>query len=386
MGSIRFLLFFFLPNALFAQSNTLTGIQFIHENWRTALDSAKKKDKLIFLDAYTAWCAPCKAMNRDVFTKQNVSNFYNQQFINVKMDMEKGDGVALAMAYQVKAYPTFLFINADGKAVHRAVGYQEVDAFLKLGQAALNREVRLGAWHERFTNGDRTPVFLKDYIQKLTEALDPKRLQITEIYLNTQRDWRTHSHLDLIYRMVETTETPLYRFLVQNKDTFQFIFGKSDVDIKIQNILSETLHNEKKMPSLPIADSLIALTYPKRAKQMFANYQMIYYRMKGDRPNYATAAVNYFKQFDDSAEELNETAQTFYEVIEDPKMLYKATKWAKKALDKEKKQMYFLTLAQLYVKTGDKKCAQKVLNQAIEHSKNTGERHDEAAELLKTIQ
>jgi hypothetical protein len=37
------------------------------------------------------------------------------------------------------------------------------------------------------------------------------------------------------------------------------------------------------------------------------------------------------------------------------------------------------------VKIGDTKCAQKVLNQAIEHSKNTGERHDEAAELLKTI-
>jgi thioredoxin-related protein len=386
MSCIRILLFFFLHNALFAQLNTPTSIQFIHENWRAALDSAKKKDKLIFLDAYTSWCAPCKAMSRDVFTKQNVSNFYNQQFINVKMDMEKGDGIALATAYQVKAYPTFLFINAEGKAVHRAVGYQEVDAFLKLGKAALNREVRLGTWHERFAAGDRTPAFLKDYIQKLTDALDPKRLKITEIYLNTQKDWRTHSHLDLIYRMVETTETPLYRFLVENKDTFQFIFGKTDVDIKIQNILSEALHHEKKLPLLSTADSLITLTYPKRAKRMIANYHMTYYRMKGDRPNYATAAVHYFKQFDDSAEELNETAQTFYEVVEEPKMLHKAIKWAKKALDKEKKQMYFLTLAQLYVKTGDKKCAQKVLNQAIEYSKNTGERHDEAAELLKMIQ
>ncbi len=386
MNYIRFILFFFLPNTLFAQLNTTTGIQFLHENWHAALDSAKKYDKLIFLDAYTSWCAPCKAMNRDVFTKQNVSSFYNSQFINVKMDMEKGDGIALTTAYQVKAYPTFLFINAEGKVVHRAVGYQEVDAFLKLGKTALNREVRLGAWHERFAAGDRTPAFLKAYIQKLTEVLDPKRLQITEIYLNTQQDWLTHSHLDLIYRMVETTETPLYRFLVQNKDTFQFIFGKSDVDIKIQNILSQTLHNEKKLPLLSTADSLIALTYPKRAKRMFANYQMTYYRMKGDRPNYAMAAVNYFKQFDDSAEELNETAQTFYEVVEEPKMLNKAVKWAKKALDKEKKQMHFLTLAQLYVKTGDKKCAQKVLNQAIEHSKNTGERHDEAAALLKTIQ
>jgi thiol-disulfide isomerase/thioredoxin len=386
MSSIRLLLFVLLPNLLFAQPNPTTGIQFIHENWQAALDSAKKQEKLIFLDAYTAWCAPCKAMSKDVFTKPTVSRFYNQQFINLKMDMEKGDGLALTNAYQVKAYPTFLFINAAGKVVHRAVGYQEVDAFLKLGKMALNQETRLGTWHERFAAGDRDPIFLKNYIQKLTDALDPKRMQVVETYLNTQKDWRTHSHLDLIYRMVETTETPLYRFLVENKDTFQFIFGKTDVEIKIQNILADALYQEKKLPLLSKADSLIRLTYPKRAKRMFANYQMSYYRMKGDRANYATAAVHYFKQFDDNVEELNETAQTFYEVVEDKKMLEKAIKWAKKALNKEKKQMHFLTLAQLYVKTGDKKCAQKVLNQAIEHSKNSGERHDEAADLLKMIQ
>ncbi|MEN9611509.1 MAG: hypothetical protein RLZZ628_2323 [Bacteroidota bacterium] len=386
MSYIRFLLFFVLPNLLFAQSNPTTGIQFIHENWQAALDSAKKQEKLIFLDAYTTWCAPCKAMSKAVFTKPNISNFYNQQFVNLKMDMEKGDGLALTNAYQVKAYPTFLFINAAGKVVHRAVGYQEVDAFLNLGKTALNQETRLAAWHERFAAGDRDPIFLKNYIQKLTDALDPKRMQVVETYLNTQKDWRTHSHLDLIYRMVETTETPLYRFLVENKDTFQFIFGKTDVDIKIQNILADALHQEKKLPLLSKADSLIRLTYPKRAKRMFANYQMSYYRMKGDRPNYALSAMNYFKQFDDNVEELNEAAQTFYEVVEDKKMLEKAIKWAKKALNKEKKQMHFLTLAQLYVKTGDKKCAQKILNQAIEHSKNSGERHDEAADLLKTVQ
>jgi thiol-disulfide isomerase/thioredoxin len=386
MSYIRLLLFCFLPKVLFAQSNPTKGIQFIHENWQTALDSAKKYEKLIFLDAYTTWCAPCKAMNRDVFTHPKISRFYNEQFINVKMDMEKGDGLALAQAYQIKAYPTFLFINATGKAVHRAVGFQEIDVFLQLGKAALNQEDRLDAWNNRFATGNRDALFLRNYIQKLSDAQDPKCIKIVETYLNTQTDWRSQAHLGLIYRMVETTDTPLYRFLVENKDTFQNIFGKYDIEIKIQNLLTDKLHNEKALPPLPIADSLIALTYPKKAKRMIPNYQMTYYRLKGDRTNYANAAVQYFKQFEDSAEELNETAQTFYEVVDDPKMLKKAVKWAKRALQKEKKQLYFLTLAQLYVKMGEERCAQKVLNNAIEHGKESGERHDEASELLKTIQ
>ena len=41
------------------------------------------------------------------------------------MDMEKGEGVELAKKYNVKAYPTYLFINGDGEVVHRVLGYVE---------------------------------------------------------------------------------------------------------------------------------------------------------------------------------------------------------------------------------------------------------------------
>jgi thioredoxin-related protein len=378
--------YWFLPTLLLAQTSTApTNIQFVQQNWKIALDSAKKQQKIIFLDAYTTWCAPCKAMNRTIFTDKTVAAYYNRHFVNVQMDMEQGDGIGLAAAYQIKAYPTLLFIYPDGKVAHRGVGYQEVAAFLELGRTALNKEERLGAWHERYTAGERDAVFLKKYIQKLTEAFDPKRLQVTETYLKTQPDWRKREHLDLIYRMVETTETPLYSFFVTNRDTFKSIFGKADVEIKIQNLLSDKLYNEKQLPALSYADSLIQLTYPNKAKRLKANYRLHYHRMRGDRGQYALAATKYFKEFDDNSEELNETAQTFYEVIDDPKMLHKAIKWSKKALKKERRQLYYVTLAQLHLKVGDKKHAKNVLNDAIEQGKKVGDRHDEASELLKEI-
>lgn len=113
-------------------------IAFDKSNWNTLLAKAKKENKLIFVDAYTEWCRPCIQMAKDVFTLDNVADFYNENFINVSMDMEKGEGPELVKKYKVQAYPAFLYINGDGKLVHRDGGYQEAPAFIKAGKAAIN--------------------------------------------------------------------------------------------------------------------------------------------------------------------------------------------------------------------------------------------------------
>lgn len=65
------------------------GISFEHSSWEDILKKAKEENKLIFIDAYTTWCGPCKMMARNVFTDAEVGTFFNQNFINVKLDMEK---------------------------------------------------------------------------------------------------------------------------------------------------------------------------------------------------------------------------------------------------------------------------------------------------------
>lgn len=112
-------------------------ILFNDHSWKEILAKAKKENKLIFVDAYTQWCRPCIQMAKDVFTLNNVADFYNENFINVSMDMEKGEGPALGKKYQVKAYPAFLFIDGNGKVVHEDGGFQEAESFIKVGEAAL---------------------------------------------------------------------------------------------------------------------------------------------------------------------------------------------------------------------------------------------------------
>jgi thioredoxin 1 len=113
------------------------GLVFFKGTWQETLEKAEKEDKLIFLDAYASWCGPCKAMQQNVFPTQKLGEFYNANFINVKIDMEKGEGPALSAKYGVRAYPSLFFIDSDGQVVKSALGYQNVNKLLKLGEDAL---------------------------------------------------------------------------------------------------------------------------------------------------------------------------------------------------------------------------------------------------------
>jgi thioredoxin-related protein len=109
-------------------------------SWETILAKAKSEHKLVFLDAYTEWCRPCIQMAKDVFTLDKVADFYNDHFINVSMDMEKGEGPGLNKKYKIGAYPTFLFIDGNGDLVHQDGGYQEADAFIGVGKTAVRSQ------------------------------------------------------------------------------------------------------------------------------------------------------------------------------------------------------------------------------------------------------
>jgi len=110
--------------------------------WISVLEQAKKENKIIFLDAYATWCGPCKQMDAETYTNQAVADFYNANFINVKYDMEKGEGSMLADRYYVSAYPNLVFINPDGVMLHKGVGFLTADEFLELAKTAKNPETQ----------------------------------------------------------------------------------------------------------------------------------------------------------------------------------------------------------------------------------------------------
>ena len=129
------IIFGFKPKT--AQMKTEEGIQFFTGTWQQALDKAKKENKYIFLDAYASWCGPCKMMKNKTFSDKAVGDFYNKNFICIAIDMEKGEGSALAKKYAVEAYPTLIYFKPDGKLIGKAMGFRKSKEFLEIGEQVI---------------------------------------------------------------------------------------------------------------------------------------------------------------------------------------------------------------------------------------------------------
>ncbi len=95
-----------------------------------ALAKAKKQKKLVFVDAYATWCGPCKMMDRQTYTDATVAKAATP-FVNVKVDGEKGEGLAMVERYQITAYPTLLILDGDGVEKNRLVGFNPPDKFAR---------------------------------------------------------------------------------------------------------------------------------------------------------------------------------------------------------------------------------------------------------------
>ena len=137
LATAIFLTSFHKPAPELIENGTKQEITFIENSWKEALKQAKLQNKLIFVDAYASWCGPCKMLKLSTFRNAKAAAFYNTNFVNVSIDMEKGDGPFLASDWQIQAYPTLIVFDPDGKPVLGTVGFISAKDLIKFGTAAL---------------------------------------------------------------------------------------------------------------------------------------------------------------------------------------------------------------------------------------------------------
>jgi len=361
------------------------GIAFESGTWDEALTKAKKENKLIFLDAYTSWCGPCKMMSKNTFTDKSVGDLYNAKFVNMKVDMENGEGIQIAERYSVQAYPTLLFIDANGLVAHRALGYHDPEQFMTLGQQAADPARNMSGLDQRYQKGDRDPQFVLQYLEAKGAAFDPQVEKVALEFLDAQRDLQTAESRKVIMEYVNDPKSKYFDYFLEHQEFFVAEYGQMRVDGKKQMALSAMLETDTPPTPDEIAPILQKL-FPADAKQYQGLYAMSYYQGQGDLDGFTKAAIDFYDQYDEAtASDLNEVAWTFYEQVDNQEALKHAVKWAERSVALEEQYFNLDTLAALHYKTGNKKKARQYAKKAIEKAKATGEDYSETEALLKKM-
>lgn len=187
-----------------------------------ALQAARKEKKLVFIDFYTDWCGPCKRMAREVFPLKNVGDYMNSKFVCLKLNAEK-EGVSLAKQYGVKAYPTYVVLDADGKERMTASGSMPADQFLSKMEAGINPDRSPERMKQLYDEGKRTPDLINSYALYLMEQRkEDEGFKVIADYFNglTDKQRLSADNAFLFTRYTLDLNNDRARFMVANRDKF----------------------------------------------------------------------------------------------------------------------------------------------------------------------
>lgn len=324
---------FLLATSFYTQAQS---IEFFKGTWEEALAEAKAQDKLIFVDAMAEWCGPCKRMASLVFTHAAVGTFFNENFVNVKMDMEKGEGPTFGKKYPVAAFPTLFFIDFNGNVVQKIRGAQTADALLGLGKAALNKVDKSALYAEDYEKGKREPELIYNYVKALNKANKPS-LKVANDYLKEQKDLTSDINLRIILEAATEADSRIFDLLIEHRAKIAALTSEEAVNKQIEKACQMTVNKAIEFQTemlLTEAQQKMKKHYPAKANSFLWTSEMDYAKATNNADRYLAACKAYAQVVEDNPVELVKMARdiqaTFADNDKAMKMADKLTKMAAK--------------------------------------------------------
>lgn len=385
-------LLFLLPTLAFAQQE---GVHFEHGlSWDQITAKAKAENKGIFMDCYTTWCGPCKYMSNVIFPQKDAGDFFNEHFINVKVQLDTTgndneevvkwykDGQNIVKQYKIAAYPTFLFFDEDGNAVHKIVGGAGAQEFVTKSHAALKPETQYFTLLNKYNSGDKSPSALYNFAKASYEAYDLELGgKVGNEYLSTQTDLFTKENIEFLSMFTQSSKDKGFTVMMENPDKFDAVLGKNAAKKAVQNIIMKeevaprifAMNPSIKSPAdLPEPDwsnleTALKQKYPSVTSEIVSYSKVVFYMTKHDWQTFSKSIQNYMSTYGVNAtpEELNNFAWTVFENCDDSACIAQALDWSKRSFVEKENAMYMDTYANILYKTGKKEEAMKWEEKAV---------------------
>jgi thiol-disulfide isomerase/thioredoxin len=110
----------------FVLSVSTASTQEVH-NLEAAKALAISQDKLIIIDFWATWCAPCKKMNRELWASEEFKAL-SDRFVLLKIDTDNNK--AMAAEYGIAGIPRVMIITANEDKLYDNTGFSSAKPYL----------------------------------------------------------------------------------------------------------------------------------------------------------------------------------------------------------------------------------------------------------------
>ncbi|MPR33432.1 thioredoxin family protein [Salmonirosea aquatica] len=364
-------------------------IDFEKASWEKIKAKAKAEKKLIFVDVYTTWCGPCKMLDSQVFSDRETGRRMNAFFVSYKADAES-QGRALAVKYGVNAFPTGLFMDADGNLVHSFIGFRPVPEFIveanQAMQATENGRIFTlyeNAYEQGNRNVDLVYTYLKfrriynlpthDLLEKVLKKMPDDSLQLPH--------WQR-----VVIENTQWTEGKGFDWLLMQK-------GTPNIKNKIEFIISNTVVRAQEEKDKKLFQK--ALTYvdsvevSEKARELKTRYTMDFSAATRDFDQLADAAEQYLEQeiipslsadsqranpeaYQKAIDRLSSVCWLYSEYVKKDR-LTKVCDCVADVIEKEQNSVLLSHYASLLYKQGDFENAVAAQTRAVEIARNSND-------------
>lgn len=366
------------------------GIHFQQNlNWQEVLNKARQENKLIFVDAYTTWCAPCKQMDKDVYTTSEAGNLMNDRFISIKLQMDKTgsdspfvqkwhkDAELINQQYKIEIYPSYLFFSSTGQLIYRDAGYKRPELFFQL--ATFAADAARNEFRSKllaYKNGQKKYAELPDLSITARNLLGDHALALTisrdytenYLYKLDDKELFTKEHIEFINQnggidLVHSSD----RFFCTSYynpaliDSLSGITGLADQYVKAVISREENILVNPNPDWMLIANN-IHLKHPELAIESFIlNEKINYYEHRENWDLYTLYKSEQIEQYPPTQEgmniffELNAPAWKVFQQSDNKEALYRALRWSEMSIalaPRDQHVQYLDTKANLLYKLG----------------------------------
>ncbi len=383
-----FTILLFIKANVFSQKLTI-----VDQDYAKAKAIALRDNKLILIDFYTTWCAPCKKLDKLIFQNDTLQQKLAKDFILLKYDAEKDSVFNLSKKHHIVSYPTGIILSKDGYVINQKYGFNDDDletleksffGFANEGIQFSKENKILKGYSNKIETSKYPQFYINTYNKKKVDTIGLKS------YWKTKKDIFSEQYFSVVLYYAQSLPDIVSNSLLKNKTKYEELYGELDMSFVMFLLSAGKFEKAILTKNQNEFDEAIVFTNKANKKEsaeqivkMF-NKRFLISQNKWSEVFKINETLKNNNQFSDDA--VNSFSWDVYEKCNDQTVITKCVQWMKELVNKKPEYANLDTYACILFKSGDKVEAKKIAEIAIETGKKNNENTKSTERLLKSLQ